>query len=164
MNEELLFRYLFVAIYAAFFIVRIHYRLQSIRREPEQRYQAEATKILYIAIPGYFISIVLYMLAVPWASWSQIGMPSWLRWLGVIGAISSVPLLAWTHRTLGWQYSAELAIQKKHALVTTGPYARARGHIINLLTVKIYFQNSSKYFGDGNIINTGTRVLDTLFR
>jgi protein-S-isoprenylcysteine O-methyltransferase Ste14 len=126
MNEELLFRYLFVAIYAAFFIVRIHYRLQSIRREPEQRYQAEATKILYIAIPGYFISIVLYMLAVPWASWSQIGMPSWLRWLGVIGAISSVPLLAWTHRTLGWQYSAELAIQKKHALVTTGPYARTR--------------------------------------
>ena len=35
--------------------------------------------------------------------------------------------------------------------------------IINLLIVKIYFQNSSKYFGDGNIINTGTRVLKTLF-
>ena len=37
------------------------------------------------------------------------------------------------------------------------------GHIINLSTAKIYFQNSSKYFGNGNIINTGTRVLDTLF-
>ena len=126
MDEELLFRYLFIAIYAVFFSIRIRYRFESARREPEQRYQAEATKILFIAIPGYIISIVLYMLAVPWTSWSQMEMPTWLRWLGVIGATASVPLLAWTYRTLGRQYSAELAIQKKHALVTTGPYARTR--------------------------------------
>lgn len=128
MDEELLFRLLFIAIYAAFFGVRIRYRLESARRKPEQRHQAEgmATKILIIAIFGYIVSIVLYMLAVPWTSWSQIAMPSWLRWLGVIGATSSVPLVAWTHRTLGRQYSAELAIQKKHVLVTTGPYARTR--------------------------------------
>ena len=128
MDEELLFRLLFVSIYAVFFSVRIRYRVESVRRTPEQRYQIEgkAFKMLIIAILGYFVSIVLYMLAIPWTSWSQVVMPSWLRWLGVVGAMSSVLLVAWIHRTLGRQYAAELAIQKDHALVTSGPYVRTR--------------------------------------
>ena len=128
MDEELLFRYLFVAIYAVFFGVRIRYRIESTRREPEQRHKTIGTpaKFLIIAILGYFASIVLYLLSNPWTSWSQIALPTWLRWLGVIGATSSTLLVAWIHRELGRQYSAELAIQKEHALVTTGPYARTR--------------------------------------
>ena len=128
MDEDLLFRLLFIAIYAIFIGVRIRYRVESARREPERRQKEEswAFKILFIAIIGYFMSIALYMLDVPWVSWSKLVMPSWLRWLGVIGAASSVILVAWTHRTLGKQYSAELAIQKDHVLVTTGPYARTR--------------------------------------
>lgn len=128
MDEELLFRILFVAIYAVFFGVRIRYRVESARREPERRQKADswASKVLIIAILCYLGSIVFYMLDVPWFSWSQFAMPPWLRWLGVIGASSSVLLVAWTHRALGRQYSAELVIQKDHALVTTGPYARTR--------------------------------------
>ncbi len=128
MDEELFFRLLFIAIYAVFFVVRIRYRVGSSRREPERRQNAEswASKILIIAILGYFVSIVLYMLDVPWVSWSRLSMPPWLRWLGVIGAASSVLLVAWTHRALGRQYSTEFAIQKDHVLVTTGPYARTR--------------------------------------
>ena len=129
MDEELFFRLLFIAIYAVFFVVRIRYRVGSSRRkEPERRQKAGswASKMLIIAILGYFVSIVLYMLDVPWVSWSRLSMPPWLRWLGVIGAASSVLLVAWTHRALGRQYSAEFAIQKDHVLVTTGPYARTR--------------------------------------
>ncbi len=128
MDEELLFRLLFIAIYAVFFGVRIRYRVESVRRVPERRQRAEslASKALIIAILGYLASIVLYMLDVPWTSWSQVPLPPWLRWLGVIGASSTVLLVAWTHRALGRQYSAEFAIQKDHVLVTTGPYARTR--------------------------------------
>lgn len=128
MDEELLFRSLFIAIYAVFFGVRIRYRVESARREPERRQGAEswASKVLIVAILGYFVSIVLYMMDFPWTSWSRLAMPPWLRWLGVIGASSSVLLVAWTHRALGRQYSAEFAIQKDHVLVTTGPYARTR--------------------------------------
>ena len=128
MDEELLFRILFIAIYAAFFGVRIRYRVESVRREPEQRYQtySVATKFLILAILGYFASIILYMLSNPWMAWSQIALPTWLRWLGVLGATSSILLVAWIHRELGRQYSAEFAIQKEHTLVTTGPYARTR--------------------------------------
>ena len=128
MDEEQLFRLLFVAIYAVFFGVRIRYRVESARREPERRQKSEswATKVLIVAIPGYFASIILYLLDVPWVSWLRLALPTWLRWLGAAGAVSSVVLVAWTHRTLGRQYSAEFAIQKDHVLVTTGPYARTR--------------------------------------
>ena len=128
MDEEQLFRLLFVAIYAVFFGVRIRYRVESARREPERRQKSEswATKVLIVAILGYFASIILYLLDVPWVSWLRLALPTWLRWLGAAGAASSVVLVAWTHRTLGRQYSAEFAIQKDHVLVTTGPYARTR--------------------------------------
>ncbi len=128
LDEDLLFRLLFIAIYAVFFGVRMRYRVESAKRKPEERFQikSKAFMTLIIAILGYFISLVLYMLNISWISWSQIVMPSWVRWLGVIGAIFSVLLVAWIHRTLGRQYSAELAIQKDHALVTSGPYARTR--------------------------------------
>ena len=128
LDEDLLFRLLFIAIYAVFFGVRMRYRVESARRTPEERWQAKskAFKMLIIAILGNITSFVLYILAIPWTSWSQIVMPSWLRWLGVIGAMFSLLLVAWIHRTLGRQYSAELAIQKDHALVTSGPYARTR--------------------------------------
>jgi protein-S-isoprenylcysteine O-methyltransferase Ste14 len=128
MDEELFFRLLFIAIYAVFFGVRIRYRVGSTRREPERRQKtvSKAMKMLIVAILGYFASIILYMLDVPWISWSRLAMPPWLRWLGAIGAASSIPLVAWIHRALGRQYSAELAIQRDHALVTTGPYARTR--------------------------------------
>lgn len=49
-----------------------------------------------------------------------------MRWLGAAGALASTGLTAWTHIALGRQYAAELAIQKGHVLVTTGPYARTR--------------------------------------
>lgn len=137
MDDELLFRFLFIAIYAVFFGVRIRHRVKSIRREPERRQKLDnwASKTLIIAILGYFGSIVLYLLDVTWISWSRLTMPPWLRWLGAIGAASSILLVAWTHRALGRQYSAELAIQKDHALVTTGPYARTRHPMYTALSM-----------------------------
>ncbi len=148
LDEDLLFRLLFLAIYAIFFGVRIRYRVESARRMPEERTQlkSKAFMVLIIAILGYFTSIVLYMLDISWISWSQIVMPSWLRWLGVIGAMFSVLLVAWIHRTLGRQYSAELVIQKDHALVTSGPYARTRHPMytaLNLFSFSIALTTSN---------------------
>ena len=128
MNEELLFKQLFVAIYAVFLIVRLPNRVKSARKEPERRQELDnwASRTLIVAILGYFGAIALYLLYPQWISWARVAMPSWLRWLGVIGACFSVVLVAWTHRALGKQYAAEIAIQEEHALVTTGPYARTR--------------------------------------
>lgn len=127
-DEEQLFRLLFVVIYAVFAGVRIRYRIESTRREPEKRQKSEslATKVLIVAILGYFTSIILYLFNTPWISWSRLLLPLWLRWLGTGIAVCAVVLVAWTHHTLGRQYSAEFAIQKDHVLITTGPYSRTR--------------------------------------
>ena len=83
MDEELLFRLLFIAIYAVFFGVRIRYRVNSIKREPEQCQKTTSwhIKLLIAAIIGYFVSIALYLLNFQWFQWSQIVLPTWLRWM-----------------------------------------------------------------------------------
>ena len=147
-EEEQLFRLLFIAIYAVFFGVRIRYRLESVRREPEKRQKSEslATKILMVAILGYFTSIILYLLDVQWISWSRLPLPLWLRWLGTCVAVCAVVLVAWTHHTLGRQYSAEFAIQKDHVLITTGPYSRTRHPMytgFNLFSLSLAIMSSN---------------------
>jgi protein-S-isoprenylcysteine O-methyltransferase Ste14 len=128
MNEELLFKQLFVAIYAIFLLIRLPIRVKSARKEPELRHELDnwASRTLIVAILGYFGSIALYLLDSPWISWAGFEISIWIRWLGVIGASCSVVLVAWTHRELGRQYAAEIAVQEEHTLVTTGPYARTR--------------------------------------
>jgi len=148
MDEDLLFRLFFIAIYAVFFGVRIRYRVESARREPERRQRLGnwASRILVIAILGYFASIALYLLDAQWASWARLALPSWLRWLGAAGAAASVFLVAWAHRTLGRQYAAEFAIQKEHVLITTGPYARTRHPMytgLNMFSISLAVMSSN---------------------
>jgi len=128
MDEELFFRSLFIAIYVLFFSVRIRYRVESARREPEKRQKIELWPfgILVFAILGYFVCVILYMINSPWISWLRLALPLWIRLLGALGAIFSTIVVTWTHRELGRQYSAEFAIQKEHILITTGPYAKTR--------------------------------------
>jgi protein-S-isoprenylcysteine O-methyltransferase Ste14 len=73
-----------------------------------------------------FISIILYLLAPPWFGWSQLPFPALLRIVGIILGISSLPLLIWTHRTLGKYYAPVLELKEKHTLIDIGPYSRVR--------------------------------------
>jgi len=91
--------------------------------------------LLMIAILGYLISVIMWVFALPWITWFQLPMPSWIRWLGVAGGVCSLPIFTWIHRTLGRQYAAELAIQKDHALVTVGPYSRTRHPMYTMFNV-----------------------------
>ncbi|MFB0563575.1 MAG: methyltransferase [Candidatus Lokiarchaeia archaeon] len=148
MDEELLFRVLLVVIYATFFGIRIRYRVESVTRDPEQRYKlkGKAPVLLMFAILGYVISVIMWVVALPWISWFQIPLPFWIRWLGVTGAVCSLPIFLWIHRTLGRQYAAELAIQQNHVLVTVGPYSRTRHPMytmFNVFSVSIALMSSN---------------------
>lgn len=128
MDEELMFRILFIGIYAAFAGVRIYYRTQNLGRTSEKEY-TQITKsfvALTIAILGYFASIFLWILFPETILVFQMALPILIRWIGVgVAAIGTV-LLFWIHHTLGKQYSAKLEIQEQHQLITSGPYNRIR--------------------------------------
>ncbi|MGY5861223.1 MAG: isoprenylcysteine carboxylmethyltransferase family protein [Candidatus Thorarchaeota archaeon] len=135
MADDLIYRALFVGIYALFFGVRGYYRFVKPKRnqtdqdesEPERKKFGIAESAISIFILGFLFSTILYIIGSPWIDWPQIPSYSiWLRLLGILLALASIPLLAWIHRTLDRQYSACLQIKSGHQLISTGPYARVR--------------------------------------
>jgi len=71
--------------------------------------------LLVFPIIGY-VATPLYM------TWASLALPSWCRWLGVIAGVSTIPVIAWTLRTLGQNVSETVLVKGNHHLVTTGPY------------------------------------------
>jgi protein-S-isoprenylcysteine O-methyltransferase Ste14 len=114
--------------------IRIYYRTRSLAPKKEGIEQKKGIDkiggwvgiIMSIGIIGMFISIILYLLAPPWFGWSQLPFPALLRIVGIILGISSLPLLIWTHRTLGKYYAPVLELKEKHTLIDIGPYSRVR--------------------------------------
>jgi protein-S-isoprenylcysteine O-methyltransferase Ste14 len=134
MTEELVFIVVFLLMYAVFGVARIYYRRKAAKAKHELSDQPPKTKpirswahtAISISILGMFIAYILYVLITPWFPWFPLPFPSFLRWGGVILGAIAIPLLIWTHRTLGRSYSHELEIQDQHQLINTGPYARIR--------------------------------------
>lgn len=121
-------------MYAIFGFVRIYYRRKAAKAKREHSVQPPKTKpirswahtAISISILGMLIAYLLYLFVTPWFPWFPLPIPSLVRWIGVIPCVVAIPLLIWTHRTLGRSYSPELEIQDQHQLVNTGPYARIR--------------------------------------
>ena len=128
MDEELLFRILFILIYAVFTGVRIYYRRQDIGRESEKQYSQKTIPVIFLslAIIGYFLSLAVWIVFPTTVSVFQVGIHPVIRWFGVGTAILAIALTLWIHHTLGRQYSALWQIQKEHELITGGPYSRIR--------------------------------------
>ncbi|TFG06291.1 isoprenylcysteine carboxylmethyltransferase family protein [Candidatus Thorarchaeota archaeon] len=127
-EEELMFKILFILIYAAFAGVRVYYRSQNLGRTSEKEFNKITKSIvaLTIAILGYFASMILWILLPQAIALLQLALPALIRWIGVFVSVIGVALLFWVHHTLGRQYSARLEIQELHQLITAGPYSRVR--------------------------------------
>ena len=128
MEEELMFRIIFVVAYSLFAIVRIYYRSQTIGRESEKEESLRdpQTIFLSIVILAYFAAMFIYILVPDWIFWAHLDLHVAIRWLGVVLAAVGIGLLVWIHHTLGRQYAAKLEIQKEHALIEEGPYKKVR--------------------------------------
>jgi protein-S-isoprenylcysteine O-methyltransferase Ste14 len=132
--EELVFRITFAVMYGIFGFTRIYYRRKATKSRRKQSDEPRKTDPIrnwaYIAITisilGMIIAYILYLFIPPWIPWFPLPFPIILRWFGVPLGLSAVPLLIWTHRTLGRWWSAELEIQNQHRIIKTGPYARIR--------------------------------------
>ena len=70
--------------------------------------------------------LVLYAMNEPWLQVLSLPFHDWLRSMGIALGVLSLVLYAWSRTTLGKEWSSYLQMQKKHHLVTTGPYAWIR--------------------------------------
>jgi len=142
MDEELLFRFILILIYGIFTGVRIFYRSQELGQTFEQEYfrKTKAIILLIVAILGYFLFLIVWIIFPQMIIVFQFNFPSILRLFGAIVAAFSIFLTAWIHHTLGSQYSAKWRIRKGHQLIITGPYSRVRHPmyaILNLFSISV---------------------------
>lgn len=137
MNNELLFRILFLVIWIILAVIRIGYgrkgkKEQKDKEEGEQRW-ADMTKsekcalvVLSADILLFIVASIFYVVGLPWMMWFHVPLPDLMRWIGVGIASLSLPLLFWVHHTLGRHWSRTLEIKVEHKLCMDGPYSRVR--------------------------------------
>ena len=138
MNEEGMFRWLVVAIFAATFAMSAHSRRKARRSGdviPRMR-EGKLSLILRLlfAAPLY-LGFLAYMVNPGWMSWSSLPLPTWLRWLAVAVGLGMLPALYWVLSTLGRNISETVFTKEAHRLVTEGPYRWVRHPLYAVATI-----------------------------
>ena len=73
-----------------------------------------------------WLSPLVYLINPAWMAWSKIGLPDWVRWLGVVLGILCVFGIYWLFSSIGSGITPTSATRKDHQLVTNGPYRWVR--------------------------------------
>jgi protein-S-isoprenylcysteine O-methyltransferase Ste14 len=69
-----------------------------------------------------WLSPILYLINPGWMVWSKVGLPEWVRWLGVgIGILCNFGIY-WLFSSIGSGITPTSATRTEHKLVTSGPY------------------------------------------
>ena len=73
-----------------------------------------------------WLSPLVYLINPHWMAWSKLGLPEWLRWLGVGIGMLCVLGIYWLFSSIGSGITPTSATRKQHTLVTSGPYRWVR--------------------------------------
>ncbi|MBL0344843.1 isoprenylcysteine carboxylmethyltransferase family protein [Candidatus Villigracilis affinis] len=73
-----------------------------------------------------WLSPFVYLINPQWMAWAKIGLPEWVRVLGIGVAIVNDVLLYWLFSSIGSGISPTSATRKEHKLSTSGPYRWVR--------------------------------------
>jgi protein-S-isoprenylcysteine O-methyltransferase Ste14 len=135
MVVELVYRITFILLFAIFWVVRIYYVNKT--KDPEAPHSREErraamrkegiTGILLVVLTYIeLILILLYAWSPEWMNWADLVFPYWIHWTGAGLLVTTIPLMAWVHRSLGKHYSYALETKAEQRIMTSGPYARVR--------------------------------------
>src|SRR5687767_7801260 len=69
-----------------------------------------------------WLSPLIYLINPAWMAWSKIGLPDWVRWLGVAIGVLCILGIYWLFSSIGSGITPTSATRKEHRLVTSGPY------------------------------------------
>ena len=126
MNENLIFRIIIIALFVSAFSVSIYYRRKAQRSSGDEidRRQEGGFIMVALRIGGglIWLAILAYMIYPPAITWASLPLPTWLRWFGVVVAITAVFLLFWMFRSLGMNITDTVVTRRDHTLITDGPY------------------------------------------
>jgi len=125
MNENL-FRISAAVILFSAITISVYFRRKADRDSGEKVSTEAESKPLYLALRlgGVLLwfSPLIYAINPAWMAWSKIGLPVWVRWIGVGTGIASLFLIYWMFKSIGTGITPTVATRKEHKLSTSGPY------------------------------------------
>lgn len=124
MDTETIFRIILPALIIAFaahrgYYVRKHGEEQNTLKKREEGWTSRVASLLGL---GGFVALFIYVIQPAWLAWGSLPFPLWLRWTGVVLALSGFALLQWSQNTLGKNWSDTPRMMKEQSLITSGPY------------------------------------------
>jgi protein-S-isoprenylcysteine O-methyltransferase Ste14 len=125
MNENI-FRILAAVILITGMAISSYYRRKADRDSGEKisRKVDGNAMMTAIKIGGLLLwfSPLVYLINPAWMAWSKIGLPEWVRWLGVGLGIMCVFGIYWLFSSIGSGITPTSATRTEHKLVMSGPY------------------------------------------
>jgi protein-S-isoprenylcysteine O-methyltransferase Ste14 len=125
MNENV-FRILAGVILITGMGISTYFRLKADKETGEKisRKVDGSVMMNFIKIGGLilWLSPFVYLINPAWMAWSRIGLPEWVRWLGVGLGLIGVSGVYWLFSSIGSGISPTSATREKHVLSTKGPY------------------------------------------
>jgi protein-S-isoprenylcysteine O-methyltransferase Ste14 len=129
MNENI-FRILAAVVLVTGMSISSYYRRKADRESGEKISRKVDGPLMssVIRLGGLilWLSPFVYLINPAWMAWSKIGLPEWIRWLGVVIGAFSVIGIYWLFSSIGSGITATSATRQKHQLVTSGPYRWVR--------------------------------------
>jgi protein-S-isoprenylcysteine O-methyltransferase Ste14 len=128
--NEIIFRIFAGAILLTGISISTYYRRKADKESGEKVSRAvDGTAMMtVIKVMGLvlWLSPLVYLINPEWMAWSKIGLPDWVRWLGVGIGVMCVLLIYWLFSSIGSGITPTSATRKEHILVTSGPYRWVR--------------------------------------
>jgi len=125
MNENI-FRISVALILLAAMMISTYFRRKADRDAGEKVSMQQESRPLFLALRFggllLWLSPLFYAITPAWLAWSKIGLPDWLRWIGVLIGIASLFLIYWMFLSIGTGITPTVATRKDHELSTRGPY------------------------------------------
>ena len=125
MNDNI-FRIFAAVIFLTGLSISIYFRRKADKDSGEKvSWKDEGVPmILVLRIGGLilWLSMIGYLIYPPLLAWSKLGLPEWIRWLGVGLGIVCVFLIYWMFNSIGTGITPTVATRSEHKLVTNGPY------------------------------------------
>jgi protein-S-isoprenylcysteine O-methyltransferase Ste14 len=124
--DEIFYRGTLAVLIVAFFVIRAPSVLSAAKTEKvKEKQQTRERFLVFLNFIGMLGIPIVYIMTT-WLDYFSLGIPEFLRLLGIIFFVLGLILLIWVHRTLGEHWSMMLKLGSEHTLVTSGPYSRIR--------------------------------------
>jgi protein-S-isoprenylcysteine O-methyltransferase Ste14 len=124
-----MFRWFAVTILLGAVGTSAYYRLRARRGSETISRRREGGFFLAVrALVALFLlfTVIAYAAIPQRMTWASFVLPAWIRWLGFIVGLLTIPAVSWVLRSLGHNVTETVLTKREHQLVIVGPYQWVR--------------------------------------